>query len=219
MSKPTRIVSQDGTEVVRCAHHAEVGGSNPSPATHQYPNKDMAQTLEDKVAKTILQQATKVKIGDKEYTAAPPSIATLILVSEAVSHLPQQRLDESKIAQESLAVAKDCKTIGDIAAILLLGARNIRETVTTQETRREPCLWGLFNRTVKVSVIKEIDRKAELSKVLLETLSPSEIHALIATCLSQMELGDFFALTTFLTDINLMKQTKVETVTTASGQS
>lgn len=179
----------------------------------------MAKTLEEKVAKTILQQATKVKIGDKEYTAAPPSIATLILVSEAVSHLPQMRLDESKIAQDSLAVAKNCKSIGDIAAILLLGARNITETITTQETQRKPCFWGLFYRTVKVSVIKEIDRKAKLSKELLETLSPSEIHALIATCLSQMELGDFFALTTFLTDINLMRQTKVENETTASGQS
>lgn len=170
----------------------------------------MAKTLEEKVANTILQQATKVKIGDKEYNAAPPSIATLILVSEAVSHFPQFALDKDKIAHECLMVAKDCQKLGEIAAILVLGARNITETVTTQETHKEPCFWGLFSRTVKVSVTKEVDRKKELAKEILENLTPSQVHNLIAACLSQMELGDFFALTTFLTEINLMRQTKVE---------
>lgn len=178
----------------------------------------MAQTLEEKVADTILQQATKIKIGDKEYKAAPPSVATLILVSEAVSHLPQFKLDNDKIASESLAVAKDCRFLGDIAAILVLGARNITETVTTQHTVSKRRLWGLWTQKQTVSQTEEVDRKAILSKEILETYSPTQLHTLIASLLARMELGDFFALTTFLTDINLLRQTKVETETTASGQ-
>lgn len=180
----------------------------------------MAQTLEQKVANTILQKATKIKIGDKEYTAAPPSVATLILVSEAVSHLPQFDLDGEKIASSVLQTAKDCRLFGDIAAILLLGARNITEVVTERQTRTKRRLWGLWNQKQTVSVTREVNRVTELSKELLETLSPSELQTVIASILSQMELGDFFALTTFLTEVNLMKQTKakVETETTASGQ-
>ncbi len=179
----------------------------------------MAQSIESKVANTILQQATKIKVGDKEYKAAPPSVATLILVSEAVSHLPNFVFDEEKVASTSLAIAKDCRILGDIAAILLLGARNITEIVTEQQTRTKRRLWGLWNHKQTITVTREVNRMKELSKELLETLSASELHAAVATMLSQMELGDFFALTTFLTDVNLMKQTKVENETTASGQS
>ena len=67
------------------------------------------RTLEEKAADTILQRAAKVKIGGTEYEAAPPSIATLILVSEAVSRLPQRKLDDKSIVSECLAVAKDCR--------------------------------------------------------------------------------------------------------------
>lgn len=178
----------------------------------------MAETLEQKVAETILQQAMKIKIGDKEYEAAPPSVATLILVSAAVSHLPRLSLDCEKIVSDSLAVAKDCRFLGDIAAILILGAKNIKEIVTTRETVCKSRLWGLWKHQVSVPVTKEIDRKSELSREILETYSPSQIHGLIARLLSRMELADFFALTTFLNDINLLRQTKVENETTACGQ-
>ncbi|WP_302121402.1 hypothetical protein [uncultured Duncaniella sp.] len=181
----------------------------------------MAENLETKVASTILQQATKIKIGDKEYKAAPPSIATLILVSEAVSHLPHFEFDTEKVASTSLAIAKDCRILGDIAAILLLGARNITEVRTERETRTKRRLWGLWHQKQTVTVTREVNRMKELSKELLENLSASELHTAIASMLTQMELGDFFALTTFLTEVNLMKQTKakVEMETTASGQS
>ena len=178
----------------------------------------MEQTLEQKVAETVLQKATEFKINGKTYIASPPSTATLILVSEAVSHLPHTKLDDKNIVSEVLSIAKDCRLLGDIAAILLLGARNIMETVRTQHTEREPCFWGLFKR--KRTVIREevIDRKKELSKELLENLSPSQLHSMIATLLQNLDLSDFFALTTFLTEVNLLRQTKVETETTAFGQ-
>lgn len=170
----------------------------------------MEETLESKVADTLLQKTREVKIGNKTYKAAPPSTATLILVSEAVSYLPKRRLSIKDIAAESLSVAKDCKYLGDIAAILILGARNITATIRTQRTERKPCFWGLFSREVTYMTDTVIDQKEKLSKEILETLSPHELNELITQLLSGMELGDFFALTTFLTEINLLRQTKVD---------
>ena len=98
------------------------------------------RTLEEKAADTILQRAAKVKIGGTEYEAAPPSIATLILVSEAVSRLPQRKLDDKSIVSECLAVAKDCRPLGEIAAILILGARHINDKANDPQTAQKG-LW------------------------------------------------------------------------------
>lgn len=167
-------------------------------------------TIEQRVAQTILQKATEITVGDKTYSVAPPTTATLILVSEAVSQLPHLKLDEKNIVGEVLSVAKDCSLLGDVAAILILGAKGLTETVT----RRRRFVWP-FNR---LKVKETIDRKAELSREILETHSPSSLHNLIATLLGGLDLADFFALTTFLTEVNLLRQTKVETETTAFGQ-
>lgn len=173
----------------------------------------MAKTLEEKAADTILQRAAKVKIGGKEYEAAPPSIATLILVSEAVSRLPQRKLDDKSIVSECLAVAKDCRPLGDIAAIMILGARHINDK--TNDPHTEPKGWfrRLFSRKSNT-----VTKKEALAQEIIDTYTPSELHGLITMLLQRMDLADFFALTTFLTEVNLLRQTKVETGTTAYGQ-
>jgi hypothetical protein len=72
---------------------------------------------------------------------------------------------------------------------------------------------------VVVEEVEEvIDRKAELAQELLEELTPAELYDLTVTVLQRMNLTDFFGLTTFLIEINLMRQTKVETEATAPGQ-
>ncbi|MCC8155482.1 MAG: hypothetical protein LIP01_15645 [Tannerellaceae bacterium] len=48
----------------------------------------MAKTIESKVADTILERKMKLEIGGKYYEVAPPTTATLILVSELVAQLP-----------------------------------------------------------------------------------------------------------------------------------
>jgi hypothetical protein len=177
----------------------------------------MEKAIEQKVAETILQKATEpIKVGNKTITAAPPSIATLILVSEAVSRLPHLKLDDKDIVREVLSVAKDCWSLGEIAAILILGATNVDKEIVNIRWDRKKVLWGLFSRKRKKAIV--IDRKTELAQELLEELSPAQMHHLITRLLSGLELGDFFALTTFLSEINLLRQTKVETETTAFGQ-
>ncbi len=173
----------------------------------------MAKTLEEKAADTILQRAAKVKIGGKEYEAAPPSIATLILVSEAVSRLPQRKLDDKSIVSECLAVAKDCRPLGDIAAIMILGARHINDKTNDPHTEQKGWFRRLFSRKSN-----SVTKKEALAQEIIDTYTPSELHGLITMLLQRMDLADFFALTTFLTEVNLLRQTKVETGTTAYGQ-
>ena len=72
----------------------------------------MENSIESKVAATILQQPIEVNIGSEVYNVAPPSVATLILASEAAARMPQISLDENKIIDEALAVARYCRPIG-----------------------------------------------------------------------------------------------------------
>ena len=150
------------------------------------------KTIEQKAAETILQTPVEVKVGSKTYMTAPPSTATLILASEAVSRLPHVVLDPKNVVEESLSIAKDCRALGDIVAIFILGAKNLKEKVKVQKNREKRYLWGLFKR--------------------------QELYDLTVTVLQRMNLTDFFGLTTFLIEINLMRQTKVETEATAPGQ-
>ena len=177
-----------------------------------------SKTLEEKVAETILQKSDEITIGEKTYKIAQPTTATLILASEAVSRLPKTALDPQKVVEESLSVAKDCKALGEIAAIMILGARNLTETRKVRERREKRCLWGLFRRYKWVEVEKTVDRKAELAQELLYTYSPKALNMIVGALLHKMELGDFFGLTTFLTEINLLRPTKVGTGATASGE-
>lgn len=170
----------------------------------------MRETIEQRVGEAILQTPKEIRIGDKVFFVAPPSVATLILASEAISQLPQVNLDKSRIVEDVLFVAKDCRLLGDIIAILILGARGLKETVTL----RKKWFFGLFTRRVK----ETIDRKEELSKWLLEELDTTQTNRLIFELLKDFNLGDFFGTTTFLIDINLLRPTKVVSETTAFGR-
>ena len=177
------------------------------------------KTMETKVAETILQKLDEVNVGGKTYTIAPPSTATLILVSETVSKMPQVTMDDTKIMEESLKYAKDFGQYdGEKAAILILGARHHKETVKTQEKREKRRFFGIFKTYEEVEVETVVDRKAELVERLLNDIPPKELHALVALLLRKMQVADFFALTTFLVGINIIQPTKVGTEATASGQ-
>ena len=175
--------------------------------------------IETQTAQTILQQPMEVQVGAKTYSVAPPTAATLILASEAVARMPHTKLNPEDLAGECLSVAKDCRAVGDVVAILILGAKSINAPVKTATTRRKRRLWGLLpDRLITEEVELPNNRLAALSTELLENLSPRELNALVIRLLSRMELGDFFGLTTFLSEINLIRPTKVGTEATVSGQ-
>jgi hypothetical protein len=180
-------------------------------------------TLETKTADAVLQQPVEVEIGGKTYEVAPPSIATLILASAAVSKLPKISLDGENIASESLYIAKDCEALGEIVAILILGAKGITETVKAVETVEKRRFFGLVKKEEKVEKEERIekeeetDRKSILAKEILTELTPRQLSDMLGKLLAGMDLAFFFATTNSLIEINLLRKTK-ETETTASGQ-
>lgn len=173
-------------------------------------------TIEQKAAAAILQKPVVLEVNGKRYEAAQPSTATLILVSEAISLLPGFKLDKENIVPETLAVAKDCRVLGDIMAVLILGAKHIGDKVKVRQIQEKRGFLGLYRRRVTVEV--ERSRKEETARELLEDLTPAELASLASQMLNRMEIGDFFAITTFLGGVNLLHPTKVETEATASGQ-
>lgn len=167
----------------------------------------MTQTIEQKVASAILERnVSEIEIEGKVYGIAPPSIATLILVSEIISTLPIVKggVPKDKILYSVLHYAKSFRPLGDLAATLILGARGLTEerVKEIEETR----LYGLIRR--KKRIMETVDKKAELSKLILENVRPSVLFDCIVRRLDDMEVGDFFAITTSLSEVNILKPTK-----------
>jgi hypothetical protein len=181
----------------------------------------MMDTPEQKTAQTVLQQPEEITVGGETFSVAPPSIATLILASAEISKLPHVKLDSENILLESLAVAKNCRVLGDVTAILILGAKGLtgkRKVIETVEKRR---FFGFLKETESVETEIVIDRKADLSRKLLEDVTPRELFSMTIRMLNTMQVSDFFGFTTSLIEVNLLRQTTGEVVneTTAFGQS
>lgn len=164
------------------------------------------QTIESKVASAILERpVASVELEGVKYDIAPPSIATLILVSEIVSTLPQiDPVSNDKIVYSVLHNAKDFRALGDLVAVLILGAKGLTETKTRKTVKSR--FFGL--KKVEIEETITIDRKAELSKIILENISPSVLLNIIIRRLKDLEVGDFFGITTSLSEANILKPTK-----------
>lgn len=156
----------------------------------------MDQTIESKVAETILQVKKDFAIGGKTYSVAPPSVATLIMISEAISRLPVFDINSKDAVIQALSVAKDCQPLGEIVALFILGAK---------KAQQRP--WRFFGKTYKDIVAARI----------ISEISPSELHDLVVNLLKTLQVADFFHVTSSLTEINILRPTKEE-VMTASGQ-
>ena len=166
-----------------------------------------SNTIESKVASTILERPTgEIIIAGKKYLLPPPTLATLILVSEIVATLPivQDTKDPQEKIMSALHYAKDYKKLADICAILILGAKNLIEVREKTITKKR--FFGLWKRTEKIT--ETINRQKELADEILLHLSPSEIFNNITKRLKENEVGIFFLITTSLSEANLIKPTK-----------
>ena len=162
-----------------------------------------SQTIESKVASAILERSiATIEVEGAKYEIAPPSVATLILLSEIASRFPVvEPVSKDKIVYSVLRNAKNYRPLGDLLAVLILG---LTETTTRKVIKSR--LFGLI-KTEKEETVT-INKKAELSKILLENVRPSILFNLIIKRLNEMEIGDFFGITTSLSEINLLKPTK-----------
>lgn len=169
--------------------------------------KSNMQTVERQTADAVFERVKAITIGGVEYVVAPPTLATLILVSEEVSYLPHIDFNGQNTISDALRDARHFEGLADIAATLILGAQRIE--VEEEHTYK---MFGIIPRKRKVKV----DMKARLADKLLN-VPISDLSTAVATLLSMMQVEHFFALATFLTNINLTKPTKVAK-TTASGR-
>lgn len=149
--------------------------------------------IESQAADVVFNRKSSLIVGGQTFTFPRPTIATLIAVSEVIAELPDKQLDPDRIFSESLAIAPDCRPIGRIAAILLLGARRGKSSSPLKEA-----LWRL-----KIS---------RYGRKLLRSLTPEEMKDLILGVLDGAKVGSFFGLTTSLIEVNLLRRTKAEEV-------
>jgi len=164
--------------------------------------------VEKRVADTILQKPINVKVGDKTYTANQPSVATLIMASKEIAKLPPQDMDSENIVYESLNIAKDCHVIGDVLAILILGAKQIK----LQQKQSNSLLKRFYSLFKDQEITKE-----QLAEDILTDVQPQDLIIMLNRLLDSMQIAFFFGITTSLNDINLLKATKKKT--TQYGQS
>jgi len=165
----------------------------------------MPRTTERKVADTVLQRPKKIKIGGKDYRLARMTFATVVEMSAAISEIPET-IAESKenLVASTLHSAKDYGSTPRVIAVAMCGTWLL--------------MLGRFGHWLFRLLVR---RKAVR---LGAKHSPMELNLAAQQLIQHAELGDFFALTTFLAGINMIKATKVEdeeqmqeTETTASG--
>ncbi len=168
------------------------------------------QTIEQRVASAVLEKSIgAIEIEGQTYEIGSPSIATLILISEIVSTLPiVEKCDKDKIVYAALHHAKNYKALGDIAAILILGAKGLtEERVISDRPRFFFGLLPAFWRQEKRRTIK-INKQKELARQILLNVRPQVLFDIVIQRLRDMEIANFFAITTSLSEANLLKQTK-----------
>ena len=176
------------------------------------------ETIEKKVADAILQRTSDMlEIDGNVYPIAPPTPATLILISELIAGMPEVRIDADNILFEVLNKAKNCKVLGKIVATLILGAKRVnehRKVLVDKVVPKRVFSWKRLRLETVYSKMKkvEVDEVEHLSKLILEGCTPKTLRELVAKRISALEISDFFGLTTSLSEANLLKRTKeVET--------
>jgi hypothetical protein len=164
----------------------------------------MEKTIEQQVSDAVLQEPYKVSLGGKEYTVARPTVATLIEVSKLISgmQVPFPKEEDGRLAY-TLAFAKDCECLGDIAATLILGKKGI----VTKEKKERKRFFGLFRETEEV----EVDHRSILSRELLENASGEELLGLIKETLDMQHIAFFFSIITSLNEANVLRKTRKAT--------
>lgn len=161
------------------------------------------QTIESRVASAILERPTgEMEIDGTKYKVAPPTLATLILVSEIVSTLPivEKTDDNEKKTYSVLHHARNYKALGDIAAVLILGAKAIKEDEQRAQNHRR---WYSFRRRKQ-----HISLRKELAEKILDNVRPSVLFDCIIRRLKDNEVGVFFLITTSLSEANLLTPTR-----------
>jgi hypothetical protein len=187
-----------------------------------------------KVSDAILQRASVIVIGGREYSVAPPTYGTLLRLSEYVSRMPAARkaADETAIGN-IIGRIKDEAYAPAVLAILVLGAKRCDEPYKEKSLQRvvvgEKVITKYKLGFIPVRSVEYVyeDRGVEtstgrteleyLTDVFMNEASVSEVSMAIAEIVNnRMEIGFFLNITDFLKGVNITKPTK-ETKATVHG--
>ncbi len=172
------------------------------------------KNIEQQVAEAILQKATtSIDIDGHTFEVAPPTPATLILVSAITSEMPAIDKKTDNILFETLRTAKDAEAIGKIAATLIIGAKRIREDRRIKVATKRKWSWRRLRFETEDETMTELEY---VTRAVLEEISPAQLSQVISQRFLDMQVADFFGLTTSLSEINITKRTR-EVEETASG--
>ena len=152
-------------------------------------------TAEERVADTLLQAPAVVALGGRTFRVAPPSVATLVLLSAVVSRLPRFEGDGGLPAGATEAAR------GERMLLLAIARAEGCEAVGYRRRRR----W------------RRATEGERLGRWLLERVPPRELFNAFARLVWGMQVADFFAFTAFLQEANMLRG-KAERGTTASGR-
>lgn len=169
----------------------------------------MGRTIEQEFAAAILQKPLVISIGGVSYEVAPPTLGTLILVSEVISLIPSFDFSSKKILTTSLSIAKDCRVLAEILAILVLGSKGLRKT----EIVEKKYLFGLIR--IKKRVCRDL--KKEYAERFIHEVGTVELIEKTTTLLHRMETDRFFGFTASLAEVSLLRTT-TEAEMIASGR-
>ena len=158
----------------------------------------MKKTIEQQAAQTILDEPEEIIINGKKYTAPSPTPATTIAVSAIVSEMPRASTENGNIIQFVLKNAKDCEPMGEAIAVMILGKK----------------------RPINPIIDRYRERKIKkLASIVMHEFTNKQLSDTLTRLLGRMEIPHFFAISTFLIEINMLQATRgVEKKTTASGQ-
>ena len=159
--------------------------------------------MEEKVAKTLLEEPIAVTIEGEAYKVAPPSIFTLVRASKYISKIPTDTISEGNIFGSIIHNAEEYENIAWAISVIVLG-----NDFTEVETYPK---WQFWKRK------KSITKGENLVKKLMKT-PITEVTDAFFKVLAQMDIRAFFVITTSLKGMMITKPMKeVETETTASG--
>lgn len=169
-------------------------------------SEQKADTLEKRVVDAILERPAEViEIDGEKFPIAPPTVATLMLVSELVADMPMTAKDTDNVLIEVLATAKDMAVIGKIAAVLILGAKRVAEKRSRVAKVSWHWSWRCMGRKPVTVLESEVDW---LARRVLEEVSPSVLMKVLTKRLLQMGVTDFFGITTSLSEANQLRKTR-----------
>ena len=158
--------------------------------------------IETQTSNLLNDTPTTIVIGGATYQIAPPTFANLARISSEIAQLEIGTIDPEHLAEDVIREARHGYQLARIIATAI------------EETERKTWyerLWDKLRQRITRTT------RTTLTDRIYRTATPSEATQAFAEILQTLQLGDFFAFTTFLSGARITRATKVESETGATA--